>query len=355
MPKFSIVVPVYNTEKYLPKCIESILAQTQPDFELILIDDGSPDNSGRICEDYARKDSRIRVFHKVNEGASATRNYGFDHAFGKFVYFMDSDDWIEPDLLEAVADSIEKDHPEMIFFFQSDPRKFGVQSYEFHNPPTEACRFRFLRNNTAGPWQKIFNSDFLRRTGIRWNRNLDIAEDQELHFKIMTQVKSFSVIPRSLYHYRIDNLSSSTKVSTFKKRFGIFDCHESVLGFYQEKGISWKYRNILFEKMLEQEVPLYWRLPDENLREEWKKQVTKLWNKTGSIEFLRRYSQTASRLKDRTYAQYLLYFVFNSPKTRTQDLFCIGAGTFFKFIFFLRAHARIFMRALRKFISRKDK
>ena len=101
-PKISVIVPVYKVEKYLPECIESVLAQTFTDFELILVDDGSPDNSGKICDDYATRDSRIRVFHKENGGVSSARNLGLDNARGEWIGFVDPDDWIEPDMYEQM-------------------------------------------------------------------------------------------------------------------------------------------------------------------------------------------------------------------------------------------------------------
>lgn len=97
MPKISIIVPVYNVEKYLRKCIDSILNQTFKDFELILIDDGSTDESGKICDEYNLKDNRIKVIHKENGGLSSARNAGLDIAQGEYIGFVDSDDWIESD------------------------------------------------------------------------------------------------------------------------------------------------------------------------------------------------------------------------------------------------------------------
>ena len=93
-PKVSVIVPVYNIEKLLQRCIDSILAQTFTDFELLIIDDGSKDKSGEICDEYAEKDARIRVFHKQNGGVSSTRNLGRDEAKGKYIAFVDSDDFI---------------------------------------------------------------------------------------------------------------------------------------------------------------------------------------------------------------------------------------------------------------------
>ncbi len=102
----SVIVPVYNTGKYLPKCIDSILAQTYRDLELILVDDGSADDSGKICDDYAAKDRRVRVFHKENGGSSSARNLGITKARGEYIGFIDSDDFIEPDMYECLLAAI---------------------------------------------------------------------------------------------------------------------------------------------------------------------------------------------------------------------------------------------------------
>ncbi len=101
-PAVSVIVPVYKAENYLCHCVDSLLAQTFPDFEILLIDDGSPDHSGDICDEYARKDSRVRVFHKENEGVSSTRQCGIDNAKGEYTIHADPDDWVEPDMLDEL-------------------------------------------------------------------------------------------------------------------------------------------------------------------------------------------------------------------------------------------------------------
>lgn len=106
MPKFSIIVPVYKVEQYLDRCIQSILKQTFTDFEVILVDDGSPDNSGLICDSYAAKDDRLVVLHQKNQGVSAARNNALDIARGEYICFVDSDDWIEQEMLAEIEADI---------------------------------------------------------------------------------------------------------------------------------------------------------------------------------------------------------------------------------------------------------
>ena len=108
--KISIITPVYNVEKYIHRCIDSILAQTFTDFELLLIDDGSKDNSGKICDEYAKSDKRIRVFHKENGGVSSARNLGVDEAKGEYISFIDPDDWIELNMYEEIFNFVDENN-----------------------------------------------------------------------------------------------------------------------------------------------------------------------------------------------------------------------------------------------------
>lgn len=111
----SVIVPVYNVEEYLPKCIESILNQTHKNLELILVDDGSPDKCPEICDEYAKKDKRVKVIHKKNAGVSAARNDGIDSATGDFIAFVDSDDWIEPEMYEKLLQKQQEDDYDVVF------------------------------------------------------------------------------------------------------------------------------------------------------------------------------------------------------------------------------------------------
>ena len=108
MPEISVIVPVYKVEKYIKKCVDSILAQSFTDFELWLVDDGSPDNCGTICDEYAKKDERVKVIHKKNGGLSDARNVALDVMQGKYVFFVDSDDWISNDALESTYEALKR-------------------------------------------------------------------------------------------------------------------------------------------------------------------------------------------------------------------------------------------------------
>lgn len=138
MPEISVIVPVYNTEKYLDRCIRSIINQTFSDFELILVDDGSKDNSGFICDEWEKKDSRIKVIHQKNAGAGAARNAGLRVAKGEYIGFVDSDDWIEPQMYEVMYNAIEKYSADVGMCNISSRTKFSMhESYDNRKFPFE--------------------------------------------------------------------------------------------------------------------------------------------------------------------------------------------------------------------------
>ena len=113
-PKISIIMPVYNVEDYIGKCIDSVLAQTLKEFEFLIVDDGSKDKSGQICDEYAAKDSRIQVIHKENGGAPSARNTAMEIAKGKYMYFMDADDWAEKTMLEKLYNTAEENQAQLV-------------------------------------------------------------------------------------------------------------------------------------------------------------------------------------------------------------------------------------------------
>ena len=131
--KVSVIVPVYKSEVYLERCVDSLLAQTFRDFEILLIDDGSPDRSGEICDMYTRKDDRVRVFHQKNSGVSMARQKGLDEARGEYVIHADPDDWVEPDMLEQLYAKAKEENADMVIcdYYANYP---GRQIYSCQRP-----------------------------------------------------------------------------------------------------------------------------------------------------------------------------------------------------------------------------
>lgn len=190
MPKISVVVPVYNVVDYLPRCIDSILAQTFSDFELILVDDGSTDSCGAICDDYAQKDSRIVIIHKENGGVSKARNAGIDIAVGEYISFVDSDDYIKPDFLETLYNEIIKGDFDCVAsgFARKDSFDNTISEWvavphivEFNNNE-ERMRYiicKVLKGKTGWElWTRLFNASIIKQHNIRMCETCDdFAED----------------------------------------------------------------------------------------------------------------------------------------------------------------------------------
>ncbi len=225
MPKVSVVVPVYNVEKHLNRCIDSIINQTYEDFELILIDDGSSDNSGAICDQYSQKDNRIRVMHKENGGASLARNCGIDNANGKFVMFVDSDDYIGHEMLKTHIDLMENDvdltvtsldvvdngktrkycMPNKIYTVQQYFEDMGKKVY------SELC--------ASSPCCKFFRKSILEKYGIKYNTNMSLGEDTCFNTEYLKYCKKIVSSENVLYHYTKENddsLFSRFQENTYK-------------------------------------------------------------------------------------------------------------------------------------------
>ena len=216
-PLISIIVPVYNVEKYLSKCIESILHQTYKNFELILVDDGTPDNSGKICDEYALKDSRIKVFHKANGGVSSARNLGIDKAEGEWVTFVDADDYLLSEFLEGLYTPIKQG--ENVDFVHGGcvnvkNEEFDSinQSYEYYIGDNKTLLLQRLRGLVIS---KLFRLDKIRHRPegiiLYFDEKMRIAEDMAFTLDYALYVNRFALVSETGYCYRIDNMQSATK------------------------------------------------------------------------------------------------------------------------------------------------
>jgi len=207
MPKISVIVPVYNTEKFLHRCIDSILAQTFTDFELLLIDDGSKDNSGKICDEYAAKDSRVRVFHKENGGVSSARNMGLDNSRGEWVVFVDSDDWVEHILFDSCVNVIREIHNVDVIrygYYEEVPlNKQNIRCSE-ENDVIFSLKTLFEKCDTLCYWGFIWNTAYRRDLigGLRFDVNLNYCEDHIFTYEYMIKCKSACLLSEPLYHYQ---------------------------------------------------------------------------------------------------------------------------------------------------------
>lgn len=222
-PKISIVVPVYNAQELLPQTLDSILSQTYLDFEVILVQDGSTDESAKVCDDYQQADRRVRVFHRQNAGPSASRNFGIDQARGEYLVFCDSDDLLTPDTLETMLSVMER--------FQLD---LALVGFERFYPDTEKCiQYRLgpanklliyqsiqefaevylhSRTNMFGIsiWAKMYRLDIIREHNIRFPKDMNYEEDCVFNLQYFRHVTYAGAQGTVCYRYR-QNASSLSK------------------------------------------------------------------------------------------------------------------------------------------------
>lgn len=211
-PKISVIVPVYKAEAYLHRCVDSILAQTFQDFEVLLIDDGSPDRSGEICDEYARKDRRVRVFHKENGGVSSARQCGMDNALGEYTIHADPDDWVEPTMLEELYKKAKEEDADMVICDLYRDEK-GKSVYISQRPSaldyTTVLHELFLFILYSSCWNKLVKRICYSKFNIKFPLELSNLEDFYVNVCIVSHGVHISYLPRAFYHYVQDINSNS--------------------------------------------------------------------------------------------------------------------------------------------------
>ncbi|RYL93955.1 glycosyltransferase family 2 protein [Sporolactobacillus sp. THM19-2] len=233
MVEVSVIVPVYRVEKYLPKCVDSILNQTFNDFELILIDDGSPDKSGAICDAYARKDARIRVIHQNNSGVGNSRNKGLAESKGKYVYFCDSDDYLDPQLLEDNVKLLNDNDANLVIFGYYDEKLNKTQVRRKERIPLkneflkskQAFRLRFEELFSLSImytlWNKLYRRSYL--VGNRYEfENISMGEDTRFNLSVYQNLDRVCLNKKIYYHYivqRPDSAANKYRPDYFHIRF----------------------------------------------------------------------------------------------------------------------------------------
>lgn len=214
----SIIIPTYNVEKHIRRCVESIIAQTYKNWELILVDDGSPDNSGSICDEYAENDERIIVIHKQNGGSASARNAGLSVATGDYITFVDGDDWIEKDGLEKMmlcAESTDADIVMADFTIEHSDGSCFVQKEGFCNPDaTELIKAMMTGKLHGSNCNKIYRRSLIVANDIHFIDGADYTEDLAFNIKLLTLTNKIAYLPIAYYHYCIyDNSMSHTQAS----------------------------------------------------------------------------------------------------------------------------------------------
>lgn len=212
MPLISIIIPIYNAEKFLARCIDSILSQRVEDFELLLINDGSKDNSLSICNDYVQRDSRIKVYDKPNGGVSSARNCGLDNATGEYVMFVDADDWLSSDALEMFSAYIpDYDFVRMNIlaeYADGTTQKLQLVATE---DKRRAMELSITLEIIVGPCSGLFRRRLFEEHNIRFDHTLQMGEDWVVSTQLLYHAKSFIFLPEKVaYIYDRTNEASCT-------------------------------------------------------------------------------------------------------------------------------------------------
>ena len=252
MCKISVITPVYKVEKYLNKCIDSILNQTFTDFELFIVDDGSPDRCGQIADEYAKKDRRVRVIHKNNGGAPSARNAGIVKASGEYLYFPDSDDWLEPSYLEQLYNTAIRTGANLVVsgYTMEYYENNSNQTYQVSVTEKNYANQKEVRQNLhqyfdnmmmAVPWNKLYKADYIHDNNILFP-NLK-WDDLHFNMEVIMNINSVAISSSAGYHFFRSRQGSETTT--------VFDGH-------------------LFEKRKEQfkhilKVYKYWKITDKNI------------------------------------------------------------------------------------------
>lgn len=204
----SVIIPVYNTEKYIRRCLDSLLSQNQKDFELILVDDGSTDQSGTICEEYANLDSRIKVFHKINGGVSSARNVGLGNASGDWIAFVDADDYVDEDYLTIPKEYESCDVIQKGFRRVYESNRISslvIRSKGILTKGLDLERF-FVNYHTYALWNKLFRGSLVKK--YRFNTEISIGEDFDFFLHFIVNINRFGITDNGCYYYFVRNNSS---------------------------------------------------------------------------------------------------------------------------------------------------
>lgn len=242
LPLITVVVPIFKVEKYLDECVQSIICQTYQNLEIFLVDDGSPDRCGEMCDDYAKKDYRISVIHQKNKGLSGARNSAIDICRGEYITFVDSDDWISPDMIEQLYNSLILEGAQMSCtspesFYEDGACSVRKDSEEILVYTKEKALDCFLFNDYLTPcvWGKLYVKKLW--TDVRCPEG-KLFEDQFTTYKLIDQCEKIVYCTRPMYHYR--KRAGSIGHSSFnKKTYDLYDAiHEEYDFIYSKYGES---------------------------------------------------------------------------------------------------------------------
>lgn len=215
--RYSVIIPVYNAEKTVGRCLDSLLNQPHEDAELIVVNDGSTDDSGAICKEYTSKHGCIRYFEKENGGVSSARNMGLDEAKGDYILFVDSDDYVTDNYFASITRALEAYHPQLLNFGIQDVgarnKSWSLGKFYLDEPLKIAKKIRWAVRKCLffNLLSKVFERKLIQTHGIRFNENISIGEDLAFGFTYATHVQTMASIPEVLYFLAVENEQSLSR------------------------------------------------------------------------------------------------------------------------------------------------
>lgn len=235
--KVSIIVPIYNTEKFLKRCIDSIIGQTYKNIEIILIDDGSQDASMNICKEYQYKDNRIIVLSQQNSGVSAARNFGITKSTGKYISFVDSDDYLTKNCIYEMVNAIENNHCELVVCNYATKVEMKVPSGNIKMFTKTQGYYHLINNNefSGYVWNKMYlKSILVENLGEIFDSQIHICEDLLMNCKYLCNCNKICYIDKRLYFYNINDSSvTGRKLNLDKHKITIVNAYKGIIDIYQ--------------------------------------------------------------------------------------------------------------------------
>lgn len=305
----SVIIPVYKVERYVARAVESVLGQTLSQWELLLVDDGSPDRSGEICESYGAKDSRIQVFHKENGGAPSARNLAMDAARGKYLYFMDADDWAEPEMLADMVALAERDQAQIVvtgFYIDTyyKPGKFRrdclkVEDAVFHNAREfhENAYRLFDKNQLYAPWNKLWLRSYVEEGHFRFPATF--WDDFPFILDVIRDVERVTVSSRCYYHFireRAESETAAYREGMYEKRE---EEHSWMKALYRHWGVGdAASREMVARRYIERFIGCLENLTNPNctLSRREKREKIRAWISTKNVRHSLKLAKPRSRM-----------------------------------------------------------
>lgn len=260
-PVISIIIPIYNTQKYLSRCIGSVLEQTYQDFELILVDDGSTDNSLELCRKWSKIDQRIVLISQENGGVSKARNAGLDVAKGKYITFIDSDDWVSSNYLAVLLETMEKNDAQLVvgsfrrmYTRLNESSLSPLPTKKFNIADNEEVRSMLFSDHFRGPWVKLFLNEIIQNNILRFPLNVKIGEDTIFLMNYLSKCTLIYTVSNVIYYYnRMNELAATTKYYA-----EIFDWRILLVLGLKNLLNNWDIKEEYGKKMLTEEATSFW-------------------------------------------------------------------------------------------------